>query len=123
MITQLRRGEIYPWGSINDYDLDQLIIKHMSIIEKREWLEVNKPKELENFFMPSGGSSPIPRQVPKGVNMFKQKEKKEFIIKKLGKGKYDIGGYCTNETYLFLKTKMYPILVIDGKQVMRSEVN
>ena len=47
MITKLRRGEIYPWASINDYDLDQLIIKHMSIIEKREWLEVNKPKELE----------------------------------------------------------------------------
>ena len=55
--------------------------------------------------------------------MFKTKEKKEFIIKKLGKGKYDIGGYTTHETCLFLKSKIYPILVIDGKQVMRSEVN
>lgn len=44
------RGDIYPWESLNEYDIDQLIIKHMSVIEKREWLEVNKPVELEKFF-------------------------------------------------------------------------
>jgi hypothetical protein len=54
--------------------------------------------------------------------MLKQKQK-EFIIRKLGKGKYDIGGYCTKETMLYLKAKIYPVLVIDGKRCMRSEVN
>ena len=49
MTTQLK-GQIYPWHKINDYDLDSLIKKHMSIIEKRDWLEANKPKELEKFF-------------------------------------------------------------------------
>jgi hypothetical protein len=59
--------------------------------------------------------------------MVKQKQigylPKEFIIRKLGKGKYDIGGYCTKETMLYLKAKIYPVLVIDGKRCMRSEVN
>lgn len=44
------RGDIYPWKALNEYDIDELIIKHMSIIEKREWLEVNKPNELKEFF-------------------------------------------------------------------------
>lgn len=44
------RGDIYPWETLSEYDIDQLIIKHMSVIEKREWLEVNKPKQMNEFF-------------------------------------------------------------------------
>lgn len=44
------KGDIYDWERLNEYDIDQLILKHMSIMEKREWLELNKPEEMAEFF-------------------------------------------------------------------------
>jgi len=49
-ITQLRRGEIYPWSKMEDYPIQMLIRTNMSRSEMIEWLEVNKPVEMEKFF-------------------------------------------------------------------------
>ena len=41
---------IYPWDKLTEYDVDQLIIKHMDLPAKINWLEINCPKTLEAFF-------------------------------------------------------------------------
>lgn len=44
------RSQVDRWSKMNDYDIDQLIVKHMSRGDKIEWLEVNQPREMDEFY-------------------------------------------------------------------------
>ena len=41
---------IYPWEKMTIPLIDKVLVDHMSLPEKIEWLEVNKPKEMEELW-------------------------------------------------------------------------